>query len=321
MSSGPAILTAAIGLFAMSVPLAWGAAGDDADGCIKVAASPSDTVADRSRPVTFARSGQVASVGIAMGDKASVASVVMVAFGRVWTRPAEVRHGAAQMTVPEVRVPTVFDIVEEGDGEDPLGQLVAYPTALPTRNGKDFQCYSLGVPRWFEQWAEAMGLHVIPTTSKAIHARPWAIRRSSTPPVLVIGCGGAGNTPGELLATAKAAGIPVVVLEANWLGGGKACKGDTTVWPKQMGAGLAKIAEQKWSTSLRFSQRARPWPGVCNRWPWIAGENGPLLEEIRPPKGPERVLLNYLPWQEQLGRQFDNADTTLVAVLACVDLP
>ena len=67
-----------------------------------------------------------------------------------------------------------------------------------------------------------------------------------------------------------------------------------------------------------FAAMARFWPAVCNRQTWIAGKELPLVEEIRRwPKGAEslRMVLSYLPWQEQLGSR-EMADVLLLRLLS-----
>lgn len=265
-------------------------------------------------PITFARSGKTVSAHLAMNKGQPVQSIVLRVYGRVWTKPVAVKDSAARIDVPAVRVPTVFQITAAKDAKRTLGELVAYPDR-PADWGRDTWFYVLGTPKWFDQWAEAIGLPVIPTTIEALRKMPWAAMRITRRPVLIVGRDGAGKTVEDLLATARAVRISVVVLEADWLDDVDKAKGGAIVHPKQMRAGLANIAKQKWPKPLRFSSCLRPWPGLCNRRSWVAGEDGPLVEEIRFHEGPQAILLNYLPWQQQLGRREAAADMTLRMIL------
>lgn len=265
-------------------------------------------------PITFARSGKAVSVQLAMNKGQPAESIVLRVYGRVWTKPAAVKASAARVDVPAVRVPTVFQITAAKDAKRTLGELVAYPDR-PVNWGKETRLYALGTPKWFDQWAKATGLPVIPTTIEKLRGMHWERMRISWRPVLIVGRDGAGKTVEDLSAAARAARMPVVVLEADWLGDVDKSKGGVIVHPKQMRAGLANIAKQKWPKPLRFSSCLEPWPGLCNRRSWVAGEDGPLVEEIRFHEGSRAIVLNYLPWQQQLGRREAAADMTLRMIL------
>ena len=130
---------------------------------------------------------------------------------------------------------------------------------------------------------------------------------------------------------AKLAGmknVTVIVLDADWFGDSA---GPVDVSPAQMRDWLADIARQRWPAPLKFSSHRRPWPGIVNRWAWIADDAGlPLVEQVQRFFAPEgaspfdkfgnpnfyrQVILSYLPWEQQLGR-CEVADATFLTMLA-----
>jgi hypothetical protein len=92
------------------------------------------------------------------------------------------------------------------------------------------------------------------------------------------------------------------------------------VAPPQMSGGLAEVAKQDWPQPLKFSSHRKPWPGIANRWAWIADGNGlPLVEELvhvsQPLADMRPVVLSYVPWDALLGRS-ESADQTFLALLS-----
>ncbi|MCD4825554.1 MAG: hypothetical protein K8S55_13240 [Phycisphaerae bacterium] len=266
-------------------------------------------------PITLARSGQQTEILLLpiRGWRLIKKEVVLIAFGRVWFGPADVSQTSAAtrttMTVPNVRVPTVFSVVDRS--KRVVGELVAYP-ARNVEWDENILLYSAGVPQWFNQWADATGLPV----KKVNLAEFKAVNRqkpNDKKHLLIIGRGATGHEFANAIAIAKKHKINVLVLEAAWFGS----KSDkVTVQPKQMAGGLAALRKQKWSKPLIFGSHALPWQGIANRWAWISDKEGlPLVEEIGDPTtSPRRVVLNYTPWYKQLGRR-EEADATLHAIL------
>jgi len=310
--------------------------GGDASGR-KPAAKP---LAATPAPVTFARGGRQVEVRLLFvlgelgigGTGVFKKEVTLTAFGRTWSEPADVTQTSAAsratITVPGVRVPTVFSVVDRR--RRAVGELVAYPDRDVTWD-KKITLYSCGAPAWFDQWASAVGLPVkkfpvadLPLVPRRILADKKARR------LLIL-----GTTSKDFSANTK---INLLVLHAGWFG---KAGGPVRIAPGQMQGGLAGLAGQKWAKPPRFASHRRPYTGLKNRWAWITGEAGsPLVEEIRPlaasrkerrlfpratgkpdvldrkpkPVGIARLVASYLPWQEQLGRN-EYADAAFLALL------
>lgn len=271
------------------------------------------SVAQAEQPsITFARGGK--TVSIPVPGKAE--AVRLVAFKRFWTTAAKVENSKASVKVPTVRVPTVFTVLSTGDPRISLGELVAYPTGK-VHWDKKITLYSAGAPKWFDQWASAVGLPV-----KKIEVKDLA--QSDEQVVLIVGRGKAGKSSEDLFKLIeKYKKISVVVLEADWFGKTVSLKKGLTVSPAQMADSLAEIGKQKWSRPLIFTSRAAPWPNICNRWTWIGGKDWPLVEEIKHTRffpntqkeqSAQRFVLSYIPWYSQLGRR-EEADATFLAIL------
>ena len=231
------------------------------------------------------------------------------AFGRTLSQPSTVENGKAKFTVPSVRVPVVFAIVAEKDPKRTFGELVAYPTSNAKWDG-NVAVYSLSVPVWFDQWCAAVG---VPVQQLKTDGGEWPRPRNPEGKnLLVLGTGAAGKGLPELAQAIGETPWHVLVLEASWHGekGGK-----VTVGPPQMAGSLGGIRQEKWSSDLEFGTRFQPTRDLCNRWAWIDdGNGGPLVEQVGLPGTARRVLVSYLPWQQQLGRR-DVADLTLQRIL------
>ena len=100
-------------------------------------------------------------------------------------------------------------------------------------------------------------------------------------------------------------GRNVLVLEADWFGKPMTAIKGIVVEPKHARGALADLETQNWALPASFRGSAEPWPEILNRVSWIDGGEYPVVEEIRTGrKGSEsrRIVLSYLPWQDQLGR-------------------
>ncbi len=286
-------------------------------------------------PVVFARSGQKAKLPVGGGARGTVA---LWAFGQRWGEPVTAKDNAAEFVAPNVRVPVAFELISGRDARIIPGELVVYPDR-PIHWDKDVQLAAVGIPDWFGTWSKAVGLPVtLLQQGAAFDAGNW--RQLEKPGLLILGGKAAGKGVATVQRLAMEHKTGVLVLEADWFG--KLAATRTHKWvpagypeqpfavaPKQLVGPLADWQRQQWALPPTFRQSALPWPGISNRQTWIAGAEyprtfqdssrgesprtfqdpsrgeSPLVEEIRSPlRGTEsqRIVLSYLPWQEQLGR-------------------
>jgi hypothetical protein len=280
--------------------------------------------ADDAMPIVFARSGREATVRVPPME-APVASIVLRAFGRTWTKPAGVKESTATVDVPTVRVPTVFAVIDPAAPKTQLAELVAYPDRdIAWKN--NLAIYAADAPVWFRQWADAVGLPVSHFTLKQFQASTFKPAGADEKRLLILGNDASGKQFQDAQALGQRKGMNLLVLEADWFGrqGGK-----VAVLPKHLAGGLASLAEQKWPKPLTFTTHRKPWPGISNRWSWVVDEKGlPCVEEVmfiielddlgclrKSQLTPEqRTILSYLPWQQQLGCN-ESADTAFTRLL------
>jgi hypothetical protein len=269
-------------------------------------------------PITFARGGQkidpnilyvsgewgIGGIGVFKNE------VTLTAFGRVWAGPADVAQQSAgaktTMTMPKVRVATVFSIVDRG--KRVVGEVIVYPDRDVQWDANTI-LYSCGEPPWFSEWARAVGLPV----KQIAPADLLPGEKSNVKALLILGPGQVSNDLSHVAGIAQNQRVNVLVLDARWIG---ESAGPVSVAPAQMCGALAEIAKQHWPQPLKFSSHRKCWPGIANRWAWIADGNGlPLVEELaQHPFLRPRIVLSYLQWQDQLGRR-EQADELLVGLL------
>ena len=191
--------------------------------------------------------------------------------------------------------------------------------AYPDRDvgwGKKIVLQAPGTPKWFNQWARAVGLPVR-WLEESKNLANMATAKEDEKSLLILGKSSAGESLGQLLAAYSKHDCNLLVLEAKWFG---TPAGPVAVRARHMHAGLAEIGKQSWAKSLAFSFHRNPLGGIVNRWPWTDGPDGPLVEQVqRSTLGLLAqqhcpVVLSYLPWQCQLGRN-DLADQMLLALL------
>ena len=273
-------------------------------------------------PITFARGGQkidphilyvsgewgIGGIGVFKNE------VTLTAFGRVWAGPADVIQKSAgaktTMTMPKVRVATVFAIVDRG--KRVVGEVVVYPDRDVQWDANTI-LYSCGELPWFKEWAGAAGLPV----KQIAPADLLPGEKSNVKALLILGPGQVGNDLSHVAGIAHDQRVSVLVLNACWFGD---AGGPGNVAPPQMLGGLAEIAKQHWPQPLKFPSRRKCWPGIANRWAWIADGNGlPLVEELvhvsQPLADTRPVVLSYVPWDALLGRS-ESADRTFLALLS-----
>jgi len=273
-------------------------------------------------PITFARGGQkidphilyvsgewgIGGIGVFKNE------VTLTAFGRVWAGPADVIQQSAgaktTMTMPKVRVATVFSIVDRG--KRVVGEVVVYPDRDVQWDANTI-LYTCGEQPWFSEWARAVGLPV----KQIAPADLLPGEKSNVKALLILGPGQVGNNLSHVAGIAHDQRVSVLVLNARWFA---KFAGPVNVAPVQMLGGLAEIARQHWPQPLKVSSHRKPWPGIANRWAWIADGNGlPLVEELvhvsQPLADMRPVVLSYVPWDALLGRS-ESADQTFLALLS-----
>lgn len=286
-------------------------------------------------PVHFARSGREIAIEQPLTFNRLIKAGVLRAFDRTWTEPFAVGGSGMvlkmKVTVPEVRVPTVFSVTWPEPPYIPFAELVAYPERSVDWD-KKITLYSCGTPAWFDQWAQAVGLPVKHVAQRELPSAKLAPDEEGGKSLLILG------TEDKNLFTNKKTNV--LVLEAGWFGD---AAGPVSVAPSQMLGGLSEIATQNWAKPLAFSSCRKPWSGIANRWAWIVDDAGlPLVEEIRvftwderqlfPPASKEdvptldgkpeadaiaRLVASYMPWQQQLGRH-ENADAVLLTLMQAI---
>ena len=270
-------------------------------------------------PIILARSGSKAVVTMAPINLPSM-ELDLRAYGRVWaTRMARNQKDAflVEFEVPAVRVPTVFSVTPALLQNTELAQVVAYPDRDIAWD-KKIVLYSCETPAWFDQWAAATGL-----PSKAIKPAELSTAKlgqvgEDTKMLLILGRSAAGGDPADMVKLAKEIAVNILVLDADWFGD---AAGPVAVGGGQMrGDLLAITGKQMWAGMLEFHSHRQPCGTIANRWLWIPDRDGlPLVEAIAvvgtPLTATHPVVLNYLPWAEQLGRS-ESADATLLAILS-----
>ncbi len=260
--------------------------------------------------IVFAHSGQKVTISMAGNRTPPGGLVALSAYGRLWGEPATMENGNAQFVTPAVRAPTVFRLVPVRDASHVLGELVVYPKEwIPWDKDKrlpqvkDTQFVVVGAPAWFDTWLEAVGLSVekLPR-AQSLADQNWRTREK--PSLLILGRKAAGDGPAAMAGLAALYQTNILVLEADWFG--KPTTSDRiVVLPKHARAALADLKTQDWALPASFRGSAVPWPGILNRLSWIASDEYPLVEEIHTAqKGgePQRIVLSYAPWCDQLGR-------------------
>jgi len=289
--------------------------------CLAVPARPQPA---ETPVIAFARSGQNVTLAVP-GDRGVPAGpVAILAYGRLWGESADANHGTVKLVAPAVRAPIVFRVVRVSNQESVLGEMVVYPEGWIAwemhpefRRAEKTQLVAVGVPDWFHAWLEAVGLPVerLPGP-ESLAGRPW--RKLDKSSLLIVGQKAAGSGPAEMGRLAVRYRTNLLVLEADWFGDPTTPPGGIAVLPKDAAAALADLRTQQWPLPPHFCRYATPWPGIANRLAWIDGNAYPLVEEIHPPQeGAEslRIVLSYLPWQDQLGR-CAAADELLLRLLA-----
>ncbi len=280
-----------------------------------LAGPPPSSAPASAGAIIFARPDRLKGAWYRLPEGTLAKAVVLRAFGRMWTEPAPVKNARANVPLPAVRVPTLFSVTAENDRAE-LGQIVAYPPARqPPWKGR---LHVAGAPQWFVQWADAAGLEAsVLAAPKLDDGLP---EPGDEKAVLALGPDAAGRSMAEFLRLARRRGMGILVLQADWFGREHRPNKPLSVGPPQMHTGLGHHHSQDWAEPLEFVAHRLPWPGLCNRLAWIAGKDGPLVEEVFLPGARRRVVVSYVPWWQQLGRR-DVADETLLGVLAAAAEP
>jgi hypothetical protein len=283
------------------------------------------TLGAAESPVVFARSGQMATLSIGGREDEANGRVVLTAYGQRCGEPIIVKHGTAEFVAPKVRAPIVFRPASLQDAARVIpGELIVYPNRwLPWDTDKQLSKYketqfvAAGVPDWLEAWFGAVGFPIQKLSRRtSLDGSNW--RTLEKPALLVLGRKAAGRGPAEIGRLAIEHRTNVLVIEADWLDKLTTPAASIAVTPKHARGALTDLRAQQWPLPPTFHRQKVPWPVVCNRLTWLDGPEYPLVEEVYSRKeGAEllRIVLNYLPWQEQLGR-CEMADELLLRILA-----
>lgn len=271
-------------------------------------------------PIVFARSGQKIAVPVGGdGHRKTAGGAVLWAYRQSWGEVMKEKDGSVEFIAPEVRATVVFQMVSMNPADDSyrrmsntagkmiLGELVVYcQKSLPW--DKDTQLVAFGTPRWFDTWAEAVGLPVQKLNDrKSLDAGAW--RMLEKPGLLVV-----GSDNGDSLRLSEEHKINVLALDLDWIATNETVVRKMVLSPKQMTGALADLQVQQWPLPPAFGHRVLE---VTNRQAWIEGPDHPLVEEIRSHEkdaGSLRIVWSYLPWQDQLGRK-EMADELLLRIL------
>ncbi|HUU91946.1 MAG TPA: hypothetical protein VM238_12145, partial [Phycisphaerae bacterium] len=238
-------------------------------------------------PVTFARGGQETRVWLhPFGwphPGVSKLNVVLSAFGRTWSRPAPVAvssaSASAHMSVPKVRVPTVFSVSVIDQDRNIVGELVAYPDRDVAWDEK-IVLYSCGTPTWFNQWVTATGLPLKTITPAELPTAELGQVGEDTKTLLILSPNATGRRdPAYMVKLANEKAVNILVLDADWFGNAAE---PVAVGGGQMRGDLLTITgKQTWASGLEFRSHRQPCGTIANRWLWIPDRDGlPLVEAI-----------------------------------------
>ncbi len=255
-------------------------------------------------PAMFFRSGQKVSLPLLRSDLRAEEPFALAAFGRRWDVSMMQKDGTVRFIAPQVRVPVVFQFVVGKKADVYFSSIVIYPDKDVHWN-KDFRLTMVGGRSWFDQWSDAVGLPVAKHEDVAALLADNRLKRDNPGLLIVAKKKAAGAELAEIERAAAERRLNLLVLDADWFGEIRADERGFAVLPKQMAGALADIQEQQWAIPPVFRQYVLPWKEIVNRRTWITGSEYPLVEEIflhRTGAESPRIVLSYLPWREELGR-------------------
>lgn len=260
-------------------------------------------------PVTFCRSGTDVVAAIASDNGGEVQ---LRAFGRSWSPPVAVVQGAVRFTIPDVRVPVAFQIVSTKPPLRIVGEIVAYSRKGETSWPAETSIYvDRSAPRWVTEWLTAVGLPF-----RAVNIKGDPASRSRNQPrrgVLIIG----RSTERLRIPATRAwesANLLVIGDRSTRI------RGLFQTEPHNTGGSLGLFRKQSWPRPLRFTFAYVAWNGVLNRHQWLRSRSVVGVEEVFPAQSNRRIVLNYLPWQQQLGRN-EIADVVFQQLLKAAAQP
>ena len=273
--------------------------------------------AEANVPCTFARSGDQAMVTLASHEQSAPDAVVLRAFGRRWCEPAPVRDVVAEFAVPTVKRPVVFAVTSAERPAPAFAELVVYPRGQAPFREEDIRIHAAGAPLWFREWAQAIGIsvHLLDGHRELASLSPSPAAAGE---LLVVGSAIAGRSVSELLDLSKAARVNVLVLDAAWYG--PPGPDSLGLEPAQMVGPLESFQTQQWARPPVFANTPAAPARVINRRSWIRAGQRPLVEQLELPMKQNRIVVSYLRWERQLGRN-DVADDLLLAVLRTAASP
>ena len=272
--------------------------------------------------ITFARSGDQIEAKLLprIRSRYEKDAAALFAFGRRWTTSDVYQTSArcwTKVTVPSVRVPTVFTIASSRNPNWLMGELVAYPDRKVDWD-KKLTLYSCGVPSWFNQWSSAVGLPVNPIASADLSTAKLVSAEEDGKSLLILGRDIAGNNLADMLKlTRDKATNAIVLLDAA------PARTALRLCPGDFRGPLASLNTRTWARPLSFSHVRISSRILCNRWELaetspIPSRDGAMsvlpLEVIGFLNAGFWVTVSGIPWQEQLGRR-EQADELLMEVL------
>ena len=251
----------------------------------------------------------------------------LFAYGRSWTTPTapvrlsghagDVGWSRLKVTAPKVRVPTVFTV---GNDRLSFGQLVVYPDAA-VRWDRKISVFSLSAPEWFRQWAQAVGL---PLTAVAADASSNDLRNPGGGGSLLIVGTESELTVSQIARKAKTWNVntlslvdPGIEVTPRFINP-RGYRNPIRIEASAVAGGLAELAAQRWAKPLIFGGAEKPRFARENRWAWISDPNypwpWPLVEQVAIAQDHPPVILDHLPWFQQLGRN-EVADEVFLRLL------
>ena len=273
--------------------------------------------------ITFCESGKTVVVKV-QGDINVADRIVLKTFNRIISGPFVLQTGENIVTlaIPEVRVATLFR-VELLSNKNLLNEIIAYPPnsklnwRIPSNERHKVQkivkqedvklLCSNNVPEWFLEWAKTRGAEVllvcIDEKSGKIYSGDSRIDEL-TGSLLILGRTVSENPLKRLhLITTVNSTIPVFVLDTTWLG--ELQKSPCVIHPTNLQGPLQQFRNERWSQSISFTGFIEPFEEIINRKAWVQGKYAPLLESVLVETSQcfkDNLLLNYVPWEQQLGR-------------------
>ncbi|MGD9126939.1 MAG: hypothetical protein PVH19_06130, partial [Planctomycetia bacterium] len=238
--------------------------------------------------VFFARSGQ----------RVTIPGAVQLRYLNA-TLPVVSHRGVPMFTIPKLRAPCVLGAYN--DSGKLVREFVAYPEKITTIGPEPEQTFlaeMVDPPDWFLQWSEATRLFEKKKTPDSPDAE------EEKPRLLILGPEATGHSTDVVRGLLKEKGLKTaLVFNPRW-------SGPDSKKPKRFDLAKAKgpLLENYQAlgdlSPLVFSQIQTPSPKIMNRIAWLrpVKDELPYVEELLTTERKYRILVSYIPWEEQLGR-------------------